>query len=156
MPRRASWTARSVPEAPPPTIATEIRSDFVVRPGLRICRARFTLHHVRVHVRDCLARGLREHAGNHRMDKASAPRADQAHADRHCADAMSRPAHPERAWMLQEQAVGQSRAILGPLLRRHPSTPIILATPTGFEPVAYRLGICRSILLSYGVVEAGE
>lgn len=25
-----------------------------------------------------------------------------------------------------------------------------VVTPTGFEPVAYRLGICRSILLSYG------
>ncbi len=27
-------------------------------------------------------------------------------------------------------------------------------TPTGFEPVAYRLGIYRSILLSYGVADA--
>ena len=25
-----------------------------------------------------------------------------------------------------------------------------LATPRGFEPLTYRLGICRSILLSYG------
>lgn len=25
-----------------------------------------------------------------------------------------------------------------------------MVRPTGFEPVAYRLGICRSILLSYG------
>ena len=26
----------------------------------------------------------------------------------------------------------------------------VLATPEGFEPPTYRLGICRSILLSYG------
>ncbi len=25
-----------------------------------------------------------------------------------------------------------------------------MASPAGFEPTAYRLGICRSILLSYG------
>ena len=25
-----------------------------------------------------------------------------------------------------------------------------MATPAGFEPATYRLGICRSILLSYG------
>ena len=27
-----------------------------------------------------------------------------------------------------------------------------MVIPTGFEPVAYRLGICRSILLSYGTI----
>ena len=27
-----------------------------------------------------------------------------------------------------------------------------LATPSGFEPLTYRLGICCSILLSYGAV----
>ena len=30
----------------------------------------------------------------------------------------------------------------------------LLVIPTGFEPVAYRLGICRSILLSYGTTPA--
>ncbi len=30
----------------------------------------------------------------------------------------------------------------------------LLVIPTGFEPVAYRLGICRSILLSYGTIQA--
>lgn len=28
----------------------------------------------------------------------------------------------------------------------------LMVIPTGFEPVAYRLGICRSILLSYGTI----
>jgi hypothetical protein len=27
-----------------------------------------------------------------------------------------------------------------------------VVTPSGFEPLTYRLGICRSILLSYGAV----
>ena len=27
-----------------------------------------------------------------------------------------------------------------------------VVTPSGFEPLAYRLGICRSIRLSYGAV----
>ena len=30
----------------------------------------------------------------------------------------------------------------------------ILATPAGFEPATYRLGICRSIRLSYGATLA--
>jgi hypothetical protein len=29
-----------------------------------------------------------------------------------------------------------------------------MVIPTGFEPVAYRLGICRSILLSYGTIRS--
>ena len=28
-----------------------------------------------------------------------------------------------------------------------------MVTPAGFEPATYRLGICRSIRLSYGAVE---
>lgn len=28
-----------------------------------------------------------------------------------------------------------------------------MVIPTGFEPVAYSLGNCRSILLSYGTIE---
>src|SRR5882672_4224729 len=33
---------------------------------------------------------------------------------------------------------------------------ILLATPTRFERATYRLGICRSILLSYGVMPRRE
>src|SRR6476646_7215615 len=123
MPRRASWAARIVPEAPPPTIATAVwRSDFVVRPILRVRRAGFARLDMVVDARHRLARGLREATRNDRVDDRGATRADQLGADLHRADAVPRPAHAERARMLTEQAVGQSRAILGPLLRSHPST----------------------------------
>ena len=36
-----------------------------------------------------------------------------------------------------------------------PGKGAAVVTPTGFEPVAYRLGICRSILLSYGAGQRG-
>lgn len=43
----------------------------------------------------------------------------------------------------------------GPPARHEPETGIsrlliFMVIPTGIEPVTYRLGICRSILLSYG------
>jgi hypothetical protein len=39
------------------------------------------------------------------------------------------------------------RGILGAVPPKHLE---MLVIPTGIEPVTYRLGICRSILLSYG------
>src|SRR3954468_15165694 len=94
MPRPASWAARIVPDAPPPTIATGTRrSDFVVRPVLRICRAGSALRHVVVHVGDRLARRLREHARDDGMDEAGETGTHQPHADGKRADAMSSPAH---------------------------------------------------------------
>src|SRR5690349_4092102 len=123
-PCRANWAAKIVPDAPPPTIATFAWPlDFVVRPGLRICGASFALGHMVVHVRDGLAGCLSENARHDRMDDASKPGADQPAANCHCSDAMSCPAHPERARVFQEQAVGHSRALLGLLLRRHRSRP---------------------------------
>ena len=127
-------------------------SDFVVRPVLRIGSAGFALRHVIVHVGDGPAGGLGEDSWNDRVNNAGAAGANQPSADRDSANAVSCPAHPKGAWMFQEHAVGQSRASLCLLLGRHvsPLTSLDLVTPTGFEPVAYRLGICRSILLSYG------
>src|SRR5689334_15470217 len=151
MPFRARFAATIVPEKPPPTMATGL-SDFVVRPVLRVLRARFALRHMVVHVGNRLAGGLGEHTRHHCVNDAGAARADEPRANRDSANAVSCPAHPKGAWMFQEHAVGQSRASLCLLLGRHvsPLTSLDLVTPTGFEPVAYRLGICRSILLSYG------
>src|SRR5436190_15680734 len=96
MPRRASWAARIVPDAPPPTIATVVeRSDFVVRPVLRVCGARFAPHHMVVHAADRLARRLGEESGHNRVNHARAARPDQASADRDRANAVTRPTHAE-------------------------------------------------------------
>src|SRR5438270_1848327 len=100
MPRRASWAARMVPDAPPPTIATCTRSDFVVRPVLRVGRARLALHHMLVHSGDRLACRLGEQAGHDGVDQARAARTDQPGADRDCANAVACPAHSDRWRML--------------------------------------------------------
>src|SRR5947208_1795968 len=143
MPRRASWAARIVPDAPPPTIATGTRSDFVVRPVLRICGARFAPHHMIVHAADRLPGGLRKDSWNNRMNETGEARSDETHADAESTDAVPRPAHAQRARMFQEKAVAHSRPLSVLLLRRHDPRPLAihLATPTGFEPVALRLGI---------------
>src|SRR6478672_12806462 len=143
IPRFASCAARIVPEAPPPTIATGMRSDLVVRPRLRICGAGLSLVHMIVHAGNRLPGCLGEQARHYRMNDAGDARTDQLDANRNSANAMSHPAHSKRARMLREQAVGQSRMMLGLLLRRHSLAPRFLATPTGFEPVALRLGIFR-------------
>src|SRR6185369_7370998 len=126
-PRRASWAARIVPDAPPPTIATgTTRSDFVVRPGLRICSAGFALDHVIVHPLDRLARGLGEPRRNRRMDDAGGARADQLGADLDRADAVTRPAHAQRARVFKEHAVHDPVLVVRNVRligRHHPCPP---------------------------------
>src|SRR6185312_7150246 len=129
-------------------------SDFVVRPVLRIRGPGFATGHMVVHVGNGLAGGLREEARHNSVDKAGNARTHEAGADRNRTDAVRSPGHAQRPGMLEEQAISHAGPIRFPPLRRHAQSPRrCLATPTGFEPVAYRLGICRSILLSYGVVE---
>lgn len=96
MPRRANWAARIVPDAPPPTIATgTCRSDFVVRPALRIGGARFASSHVVVHVGDRLTRSLREYPWDDRMDETGKTGTNKPGADRDRPDAMVSPTHAE-------------------------------------------------------------
>jgi len=129
-----------VPEAPPPTIATAARrSDFVVRPILRVRRARLPPHHVVVHAGNRLAGGLREEPRHDRMDQAGNPGTDQPYTNIYGTDAVPPPAHAKRARMLEEQAVRQS-AIAALLCRHAPGPYNVLATPAGFEPVALGLG----------------
>src|SRR5438270_3489909 len=129
MPRRASWAARIVPDAPPPTIATGARSDFVVRPVLRVGRARLALHHMHVHSADRSAGGLGEQAGHDGVDQARTARSNQPGADRDCANAVACPAHPERARMLQEHTVDISRPFRLILLRSHSPDPSKFGDP---------------------------
>src|SRR4029079_16769619 len=96
IPRRASCAARIVPDAPPPIIATVVeRSDFVVRPVLRLGRARFALRHMIVHSGNRLAGGLGEQARHDGVNDARTASADQPRANRDRYDAMARPAHAE-------------------------------------------------------------
>ena len=120
MPRCASCAARIVPDAPPPTIATVVeRSDFVVRPVLRVGRARLTPRHMLVHAGNRLAGGLGENSRHDRVNKAGAARSDQPGADRDGAHSMARPAHSQRARMIEEQPVDISCSVRRTLLRRH-------------------------------------
>src|SRR4051812_42538031 len=102
MPRRASCAARTVPEKPPPTIATDVL-DFIIRPVLRICRVRFPSRHMVVHVADGFSGGLGEPAGHHGMNETGEPGADERGADRDRSNPVTAPAHPERARMIEEQ-----------------------------------------------------
>src|SRR5205085_11372122 len=127
---------------PPPMIATVVRrSDLIVRPVLRLGRARFALHHMVVHAGGGAVGGLGEQARDDGMNQASAARADEPRADRDRARSMADPAHAERTWMLEEHAVHVPRAVRSALSHSHSSPLQILVTPTGFEPVALRLGI---------------
>src|SRR4051812_854577 len=98
-----------VPEAPPPTIATgTCRSDFVVRPVLRVGRAGFALCHVVVHAADRPASRLCKDPRYDSVDQTGEPRADQSHSNCDRSDAMSRPTHAERAWMFEKKPCGHS------------------------------------------------
>src|SRR4051812_37660316 len=124
IPRRASWAARMVPEKPPPTIATGTRrSDFIIRPVLRISGARSALHHMVVHVRDGLPRSLGEPAGNDGMHETGKPGAHQLRPDLQSAGAMTRPAHSERARMLEKHAIHNTPVVGIDFIRRHGSDP---------------------------------
>src|SRR6476661_4198197 len=96
IPRRASCAARIVPENPPPMIATGTRSDFIVRPILRVLRARLAALDVVVDSGHGLAGGLGEQARHRGMDDCGTAGAAQLRADLYCAGAMPRPSHPER------------------------------------------------------------
>src|SRR4051794_38407515 len=112
MPRRASWAARMVPDAPPPTMATAFRrSDLVVRPALRVGRARLTALDMIVDASHGPAGGLGEPAGHGGMDDRRQASADQLAADLHRSDPVARPAHAERARMRDEQALHHSGTI---------------------------------------------
>src|SRR3954454_11408885 len=111
MPRRASWAARMVPEAPPPTIATAARrSDLVVRPILRVSGAGFARLDMVIDASDGLARGFGEPAWHDCMDNRRASCPDQLGADLEGANAMTGPAHPKRMRVFNKQAVHRSPA----------------------------------------------
>ena len=92
---------------------------------------------------DGLPGSLGEPARHQRMDQARAACTDQRGTDDNRARAMLRPAHPERTRMIEEEPVDHARFALLLSSASPPFFPClsILATPTGFEPVALRLGI---------------
>src|SRR4051794_10056189 len=143
MPRPASWAARIVPDAPPPTIATGTRrSDFIIRPVLRIGRISLAGLDVIVDPRDRLSGSLGEPPRHDCMNQAGGAGTKQRRPDGHGPNPMLRPTHAERTRMVDEEAADRSAlALLACVRRRHVPVLIQLATPTGFEPVALRLGI---------------
>src|SRR5215207_1426409 len=106
-PLRASCAETIVPEKPPPMTATgRRRSDFIVRPFVRIFRARFALHHDVVEPQDGAAGGLGEPCGYNGVDDTGCARADQLGADLHSTGTMAGPAHSERTRMVGEDVPG--------------------------------------------------
>src|SRR4051812_13029303 len=123
MPRRASCAATIVPEKPPPMIATGTRSDVIIGPILRPRRPSPYLLDVMIGFGHPATRGIGPPAWNPGGDQGPQAGADQLEADPHCAPAVLRPADPQRARMLEEEAVND--ALLGfDLVGRHdPSNP---------------------------------
>src|SRR5436309_11577061 len=120
IPRRASWAARIVPEKPPPMIATGARrSDFIIRPALRISRARLALLDMVVDAGDRAPGGLGEPAGDRGMNEGGKPGADQLAADPDRANAVACPTHAQRARVLDEQPLDDPPPLRLLLVRRH-------------------------------------
>src|SRR5437868_9060697 len=110
MPRRASWAAMMVPEKPPPTIATGTsRSDLIIWPVFRVRGAGLARLDVVVDAGHRLAARFGEPAGHCGVNEHRQPRANQLAADLHRADAVARPGHTERAWMLDKHPMKNAR-----------------------------------------------
>src|ERR671912_2317598 len=106
-PLRASCAATIVPEKPPPMTATgRRRSDFIVRPFVRILRARLALHHDVMKAQNGAAGGLSEPYRYNGVNDAGCARADQLGPDLHGPGTMARPAHSQRARMVGEDVPG--------------------------------------------------
>src|SRR5437763_7590251 len=119
-----------VPDAPPPTIATVVeRSDFVVRPVLRVGRARLARLDMVVDAGNRPPGGLGEPAGNDRVNNGRAAGADQLRADRDGAHSMARPAHSQRTRMREEQPVRDPATLVCSSLARHCTLALHLGDP---------------------------
>src|SRR5207302_6523092 len=111
MPRSASWAARIGPDAPPPTIATALRrSDFVVRPVLRICGTRFAALNMIVDPSHRSSAGFGKPPRHGRVHEHCQARADELAADLHRASTVPRPGHSKRTGVIEEQPVHRAAA----------------------------------------------
>src|SRR5690348_8072294 len=119
-----------VPDAPPPTIATGTsRSDFVIRPVLRIGGIGLAALDMVVDAGHGPARRIREPPGYRRVDDRRAARPDQLCADLHRARAVAGPSHPERSWMIDEKTLYRSAVSALGLVGRHGPARVNLWRP---------------------------
>ena len=82
------------------------RSDFIVRPFVRILCSRLALRHVIVKPNYSAARRFREPPGYNRMYDTGRSRADQLGADLYGSGAMTDPGHSEGTRMVGEDVSG--------------------------------------------------